>query len=120
MSDEGLQPDKLIAGVLETLRQSRALLLDPTPQNIDRCRAGVALCVRNFGVIVDADRSGSSSHLEPSLLLVRRELSAIAGLLDSAAVFHRNMMTVTSQASRPRVVEIDASPQKAGRVHVLG
>lgn len=120
MNDSALQPEAAIAGVLEILRQSRALLLDPNPQNIDRCRAGVALCVRNFGRIADADLSASNSHLAPSLLLVRRELSAIAQLLDSAAAFRRDMMRVTSQASRPQVVAIDASPQKAGRVHVLG
>lgn len=41
----GSSPNRIIAGVLDSLRQSRALLLDPCPQNIDLCRSAVAQCV---------------------------------------------------------------------------
>ena len=116
-------PNQVIAGVLDSLRQSRALLLDPCPQNIDCCRAAIAQCVNKVGTLMEGDRGAwKSRDLKVSLLQVRGELSAIAALLDSAAAFRRDMLKVISGAThRPHVIEIDTIPdQKARRVHVLG
>jgi hypothetical protein len=114
-------PNQVMAGVLSSLRQSRALLLDPSPQNIDCCRMAVSQCVQKVGHLVASDRATwNARELQPSLLLVQTELTAIAGLLDSAAVFRRDMMRTISVASLPKVVEIDSAPQKVRHVHVLG
>jgi hypothetical protein len=117
----GDNPRQVIAGVLDTLRQSRAMLLDPSPRNIDRCRAALASCIDAIKPIVEADCAGwSSRELEESLLLMRGELSAIMRLLDSAAVFRRNMLKVVSDATPRNVIAIDANPHKVRHVHVLG
>jgi hypothetical protein len=118
----GPDPDQVIAGVLESLRQSRALLLDPCPRNIDRCRLVITQSVHKVGRLLEGDRAAwKNPGLKDSLLQVRGELSAIAKLLDSAAVFRRDMLKVISGATRPHVVEIDAvSDQKVRRVHILG
>jgi hypothetical protein len=118
----GLSPDRVIAGVLDLLRQSRVLLLDPCPRNIDRCRLTVMQCVHKVGRLVEGDRSAwNSRDLKASLLQVRTELSAIAKLLDSAAAFRRDMLTVISAATHPRASQTDPVPdQKARHVHVLG
>jgi hypothetical protein len=122
----GLSPDQVIAGVLDLLRQSRVLLLDPCPRNIDRCRLTVIQCAHRVGRLLEGDRAAwKSADLKASLLLVRAELGAIAKLLDSAAVFRRDMLKVISAATRPHVVEVDADAldqraQKARGVHVLG
>jgi hypothetical protein len=115
-------PDQVIAGVLDSLRQSRVLLHDPCPRNIDRCRLVITQCVHRVGKLLEGDRSTwNSPTLKASLVQVRGELSAIAKLLDSAAAFRRDMLKVISGATRPQVVKIDAIPdQKARRVHVLG
>jgi hypothetical protein len=121
-----VSPDQVIADVLDSLRQSRVLLLDPCPRNIDRCRLAITQSVHKVGKLIEGDRSAwKSPGLKASLLLVRGELSAIAKLLDSAAVFRRDMLRVISGATRPHVVELDAAAldrhdQKARRVHVLG
>jgi hypothetical protein len=126
----GLSPDQVIAGVLDSLRQSRVLLHDPCPRNIDRCRMVITQCVHKISKIIEGDRAAwKSAGLKDSLLQVRGELSAIARLLDSAAVFRRDMLRVISGATRPHVVELGAAAapdqhdphdQKARRVHVLG
>jgi hypothetical protein len=119
-------PDQVIAGVLDSLRQSRVLLHDPCPRNIDRCRLVITQCVHKVGKLLEGERAArKSSDLKRSLLLVRGELGAIAKLLDSAAVFRRDMLKVISNATRPHMVEPDAATpeqrdQKACRVHVLG
>jgi hypothetical protein len=118
----GVTPDQVIAGVLDSLRQSRVLLLDPCPRNIDRCRLAITQAVHKVGKLIEGDRSAwKSPDLRDSLLLVRGELSAISKLLDSAAAFRRDMLKAISVATLPHVVEIDAvSDQKARRVHILG
>jgi hypothetical protein len=94
-----LSPDQVIAGVLESLRQSRALLLDPCPRNIDRCRLAITQSVHKIGKLLEGDRAAwKSLDLKRSLVLVRGELSAIAKLLDSAAVFRRELLKVISSA----------------------
>jgi hypothetical protein len=116
-------PNQVIAGVLDSLRQSRGLLLDPCPQNIDSCRVAIAHCVSKVGILIEGDRAAwKNPDLKTSLLQVRAELGAIAKLLDSAAAFRRDMLTAISGATRrPPIVEIDSVPdQKARRVHVLG
>jgi hypothetical protein len=116
-------PNQVIAGVLDSLRQSRTLLLDPCPQNIDCCRVAIAQCVNKVGNLMEGDRAAwNGRDLKASLLQVRGELGAIAKLLDSAAAFRRDMLKVISGASRrSHVIEIDAIPdEKARRVHVLG
>ena len=111
----------VIAGVLDTLRESRLLLLDPSPQNIDRCRSAIGHCVRKVSEIFDADRSAwNSSDLHSYLVEIRGELKAIEGLLDTAAAWRRDLLSVMSAASRARVVDISDGVRKAGRVHVLG
>jgi hypothetical protein len=128
-------PDQVIAGVLDSLRQSRALLLDPCPRNIDRCRLAITQSVHKVGKLLEGDGPDwkspgwKSLALKNSLVLVRGELSAIAKLLDSAAVFRRDMLKVISSATRLHAVEMDTAPhqhdqdqhdQKVRRVHVLG
>jgi hypothetical protein len=134
-------PDQVIAGVLDSLRQSRALLLDPCPRNIDRCRLAITQSVHKIGKLLEGDGPAwkspawKSLDLKNSLVLVRGELSAIAKLLDSAAVFRRDMLKVISGATRLHAVEHRAEmdtaafdlrdqdqrgQQKVRRVHVLG
>jgi hypothetical protein len=120
--NSGDNPNQVIAGVLDSLRQSRTLLFDPCPRNIDLCRLAVAHCTRKIAKLLEGDRGGwNRRDLVASLLLVRGELGAITKLLDSAAAFRRDMLKVISEATRPNVVEIDAAAdQKVRRVHVLG
>jgi hypothetical protein len=130
-----LSPDQVIAGVVDSLRQSRALLHDPSPRNIDRCRLVITQCAHKVGKLLEGDRAAwKGLDLKNSLLLVRGELSAIAKLLDSAAVFRRDMLKVISGATRlhaVEAVEMDTAAldlrdqdqhdqQKVRRVHVLG
>ena len=120
--NRGDNPNEVITGVLDSLRQSRTLLFDPCPRNIDLCRLTVAQCTRKIAKLLEGDRAGwNRGELMTSLLLVRGELSAITKLLDSAAAFRRDMLKVISAATRPHVVEFDAATdQKVRRVHVLG
>jgi hypothetical protein len=124
-------PSLIVAGVLETLRASVTLLLDPSPSSIDRCRNAVAQCVGKIAKLIESDRTGCDNReLRTALLLVRGELRAIQGLLDSAAAFKRNMLKAIAQATPATVFQpgafqatvqaIDAAPKKAGCVHVLG
>jgi hypothetical protein len=116
----GDDPSQAIARVLDTLRQSRALLLDPCPGNIDRCRAAIAHCVPTVANLAQTDRGRLNiGETRDGLLLVRRELGAIAGLLDSAAVFRRGMLKAISDATRPKVAEVETPAQKVRHVHVL-
>jgi hypothetical protein len=115
-------PDQLIADSLESLRQCRLLLLDPSPQSIDYCRIVMAQCTERIeGLIRDPNLVLSTNGaFTSSLRLIRRELGAIAGLLESAAAFRRDMLRVTCGATPAPVVPIDAPGIKARRVHVLG
>jgi hypothetical protein len=136
MNVEAGDPNRVIAGVLDSLRQSRGLLLDPSPRNVDCCRVAVAQCTQTVGKLA-ADRAGwDRGQLTASLLLVRCELGAITELLDSAAVFRRDMLKAISDASRhaapialaarsDQFMPIDShanqsADQKVPRVHVLG
>jgi hypothetical protein len=124
-SESGDDPNHAIAGILETLRQSRAILLDPSPRNIDRCSSALASCIQKIGGIIEADRPMCENQLDNrdlrrSLLLVHGELNAITGLLDSAAAFRRDMLKAIAQATPSNVVPIDAVPNRVRHVHVLG
>jgi len=120
-AESGDDPNQAIAGILETLRQSRAILLDPSPQNIDRCSSALAGCIQKIGGIIEADRSPQDNRdLRRSLLRVHGELNAITGLLDSAAAFRRDMLKAITEATPSNVVRIDAAPNRVRHVHVLG
>lgn len=97
------------------------MLLDPSPRNIDRCRAALAGCIDRVKWIVEADRAKyNSGDMEDSMILMRGELTAIMRLLDSAALFRRDMLKAVSDATPKNVVAIDAGPHKVRHVHVLG
>jgi hypothetical protein len=117
-----MDPDRLIADSLDSLKRSRLLLLDPNPQSIDYCRIVMTQCTATIeGLIRDPNQlSTASPAFTTSLKLVRKELGAIAGLLDSAAAFRRDMLKVTCEATPTPAIPIDASGTKARRVHVLG
>ena len=118
----GREPGPVMAEVLQTLRQSRALLHDPSPRNIDQCRTAIAQCVNNVAGLMGADRSGWNTHsLTQALLEVRSELSALAKLLDAAGAYRRDILKAISAAVHPPVSRIhDAAGQTVRRVHVLG
>jgi hypothetical protein len=118
----GTDPHPVIAGVLDTLRQARKLLLDPSPRNIDACRVAVFQCVHKVVTVMESDRADWQKEALTNLLLdMRAELSAIAGLLDSAAAFRRNMLKAAPAATRILAIDIDpAATQTVPRVHMLG
>jgi hypothetical protein len=118
----GTGPDRVIAAAFDTLRQSRDILLDPTPRNIDSCRAAISQCVQKIVDLMQGDSSvWNRDELRHSLFAVRRELGAVSNLLDSAAVFRRDMLKAVSGATRSRAIDINtAAPQTVARVHVLG
>lgn len=115
-------PTEVIAAVVDTLRRSRSLLLDPSPRNIDWCRIAVSQCAHKIAGIMQGDRSQwDKNELSPALLRIRSELSAIANLLDSAAAYRRGMLSALSAANRPHLPDSDASEAETVRsVHVLG
>lgn len=117
----GDNPNQVIAGVLDTLRQSRAMLLDPSPRNIDSCRVAVAGCIARVSRLAETDRANwNSPALRDSLQLMQRELNGITALLDSAARFRRDMLKTISEATPSPVISIDAGSDKVRHVHVLG
>ncbi len=118
----GTDPSPVIAGVLETLRQARRLLLDPSPQNIDVCRLSIFQCVHKLVTAMEGDRSAwPKTELTNLLLDMRSELSAIADLLDSAAAFRRNMLIHVPRSTRTLAIDIDPSAtQTVSRLHMLG
>jgi hypothetical protein len=118
----GTDPSPVIAGVLDTLRQARSLLLDPSPQNIDVCRLSVFQCVHKLVAAMEGDRSDwQKKELTNLLLDMRSELSSISDLLDSAAAFRRNMLHRAPHSTRDLAADIDpAATQTVRRVHVLG
>ena len=122
MTAAGTDPDSVIAAVLETLREARAALLDPSPRNIDWCRAAVSQSVQKVVSVMEGDRAAwNRDELRCSLLEMRRQLSAITTLLDSAAAFRRNMLKASQRTSPAQVAGIDAAfMETARRVHVLG
>lgn len=118
----GIDPNPVVAGVLDTLRRSRALLLDPTPRNVDVCRLAVFQCVHKLSAAMEADRSDRHNEALPKLLLdIRAELGTLAHLLDSAAAFRRNTLGKAPAADRHAAIDTDpAASQTVRRVHLLG
>jgi hypothetical protein len=118
----GTDPSPVIAGVLDTLRQARSLLLDPSPRNIDACRLSIFQCVHKLVTAMEGDRADwPKKELTNLLLEMRSELSAISDLLDSAATFRRNMLIHAPRSTRTLAMDIDpAVTQTVGHVHVLG
>ena len=133
----GASPDQSIADVLESLSQSRALLLDPSPQNIDHCQVMMGQCAERLAEFVQdpdfAARAGD--RFIADVHKVRSELASLSGLLNAAAAFRRDMLTAMRNAAdsvtpciAPRitpgvvtagVIPADASGKKAHRVHIL-
>jgi len=118
----GSDPNKAIAGVLDTLRRSRKFLLDPTPRNVDLCSAVLSQCVQKIVNLMEGDHLACDyDKLRLSLLNVRAETSAIAGLLDSAAAFRRDMLRAESIAPhQPPIVIETAAARTVFRLHILG
>lgn len=115
-------PAEIIAAVLDTLRQSRNLLLDPSPRNIDWCRIAVSQCAHKIAGLMQRDRAQwDKNELSHALLRIRSELRAIANLLDSAAAYRRGMLSALSAANRPPVADLGPGTAQTVRgVHVLG
>ena len=115
-------PTEVITGVVDSLRQSRELLLDPSPRNVDCCRVAIAQCIQKVAGLMEGDRSRWNKHeLRPPLLQIRGELGALSNLLNSAAAFRRGMLTAVSAAERPRAISADAGDvQTVPHVHLLG
>jgi hypothetical protein len=118
----GSDPSPVIAGVLDTLRQARSLLRDPSPQNIDVCRLSVFQCVHKLVTAMEGDRSDwQKTELTNLLLDMRSELSAISDLLDSAAAFRRNMLHAAPRSTHTLAIDVDPGATQTVRlVHVLG
>lgn len=115
-----------VSGILDSLRRSRALLLDPEPRNVDWCALSISQCVQKLDDIARGDPAGwNRQELGGLLLEIRRELSAIAGLLDSAAAFRRRSLENASRTQHSESVQKPAafdngSPETAPRVQFLG
>lgn len=118
----GTDPITVVAGVLAVLRQSRALLLDPSPRNIDCCRVAISQSVHRIVDLMQGDRSQwNKKELSESLQQVRGELGGISNLLDSAAALHRNRLKGISASTPSPVVEFDGDAvETVRRVHILG
>lgn len=118
----GADPGTVVAGVLDSLRQSRTLLLDPSPQNIDWCRMAISQSAQRIADLINGDRSRwNQQELTRSLLKIRSELNSISKLLDSAAAFRRNRMKGISGKTPVQAVEYDAEADEMVRhVHILG
>ena len=118
MTADQASPQRVIAEILDSLRRSREFLLDPNPQNIDCCGMMMGQCANRMARLLDAP--GLTPRMENSMVLVRTELNAIAGLLSSAATFRRDLLKVMRAAAGPIAVPADTIPsEKAQRVHVL-
>jgi len=118
----GADPNAIAAGVLDTLGRSRALLLDPSPRNIDWCRLAISQSVQKIAGLMQGDRSRwNNNELRDSLLQIRAELSGISKLLDSAAALRRDRLKGISATTPSHVVEFDSEAvETVRRVHVLG
>lgn len=114
-------PNEVIAGVLDALRQSRSLLIDPSPRNIDWCRVAISQCIHKIGGLMQADRSQWNKHeLSDAVVQIRGELTAIAKLLDSAAAYRRGMLSALAAENRPLAIDPDPdASQTVPGVHVL-
>lgn len=95
-------PGVSAAAIADDLRELRELLTDPSPANIDRCRAVLSRgVVRLNGAAASFRETGNAAGMEKSLLSIRTELNAVASLLDSAATFRRDILRIVAATCCP-------------------
>lgn len=84
-------PTTTVKQVQEMVRNARALLVDPTPDNLNECRRRVDEAVNVLRQLQTNLPSGDLKHdssLRAPLGELRSEIARLHVLLDSAAAFH--------------------------------
>ena len=113
------QSADLIPTLRESLRRCRLLLLDPTPQNIDICRTILGDCAHHIRDFLSSNSLETTTReFAAGIEQVRNDLKWIAGLLDAAASFRREMLGAISP--RESTAQVEEHVVKAQHVHVLG
>ncbi len=84
-------PAAVLRSVQEMVRDARALLIDPNPENLGECRSRVDEAVNVLRQLQSGLPSGDlkrDSSLRAPLGELRAEIARLHILLDSAAAFH--------------------------------
>jgi hypothetical protein len=88
---ERLDPSATVKQLQETVREARAQLISPTPENLDECRRRVNEAVnqlRDLQTALPSGDFGRDSSLRAPLGELRAEIARLNILLDGAAAFH--------------------------------
>lgn len=86
-----LDPAAAVKKLQETVREARAQLVSPTPENLDECRRRVEEAVNVLRQLQTGLSSGNfrrDSSLRAPLGQLRAEIARLNILLDGAAAFH--------------------------------
>jgi len=86
-----LDPGVTVQHLQETVRQARAHLVSPTPENLDQCRTRLDEAVSQLRRLQSALPSGNfrdDASLRAPLGELRAEIARLNILLDGAAAFH--------------------------------
>jgi hypothetical protein len=88
---QGPDPASIVRRVQEMVHDARALLVAPTPENLDECRRRVDKAVNVLRQLQSGLPSGDlkrDSPLRAPLSELRAEIARLHILLDGAAAFH--------------------------------
>ena len=85
---------QVIAAARQPLLRARRLLCEPTPGNLELCRAELGSAIERAGDFVAAIRAGARGRaLLGAAGDLRNEVGAISALLEHAASYHANLLT---------------------------
>jgi hypothetical protein len=108
---EHRDPSETVKQLREMVRQARAQLISPTPENLDECRRRLDEAVKQLRELQTALPSGDfrrDSSLRAPLGELRAEIGRLNILLDGAAAFHTGWVRLA--ASMVAGYTADGSP----------
>lgn len=95
----GKVPCQIISGAGEALSRARALLLQPTPQNLDIACSALAGAIAQITDLQTVLTASPSRHLTPAVVGLRKEVDLVSRMLESAASYHAKLIQCMIEAS---------------------
>lgn len=113
---------QLVVGAGEALIRAHALLLRPTPQNLDRVSSTLAMAIVHVTDLQKILIASPSTDLADALVALRKEIDGISLLLEHAAAYHANLlqsMIAASVSEVPLNRCLSSSNEPARRVSLV-